>query len=212
MWIRTYIIEEFQFESWKWNVNKLVSLAFDCIFLAFSLFWFFVPNTTMIRLDKLNYVIYSVSHISGAWNNLILKMTVKKWICTGKSIYKSICVNTVKLGGWVWWALLVSSLKLCYFVCVSWISLSDAALAILMSWILQIKIASRDLGVLIWQILKSIPCWCNWVWGSFCLGSKTLLLCELTSSPCQTQPGGCSLPRELTNVPDEECMWQHVSY
>lgn len=166
----------------------------------------------MIRLDKLNYVSYSVSHISGSWNNLILKMTVKKWICPRKSTYKSISVNTVKLGGWIWWALLVSSLKVCYLVCVSWISLSDAALAIWMAWILQIKIWSRVLGVLIWWILKSVPCWFNSVRGSFHLGSKNLLLHELTSSPCQTQPGGCSLPQELTNVPDEESMWQHVSY
>lgn len=43
----------------------------------------------------------------------------------------------------------VSSLKLCYLVYMSWINLSDGALDILMACILQIKIGSRDLSVLI---------------------------------------------------------------
>lgn len=136
-------------------------------------------------------------------------MPVKKWICpreSGYNLFMLIQLNQEdKLDDpswWVHWNYVILS--------VSWINLCDGDLDILIAWTLQLKIWSRILHALIWFIWKSIPFWCSSVRGSSCLGSTPL--CELTTSTCQIQPGGCSLPQELTDVPDEECLWQRVSY
>lgn len=135
-------------------------------------------------------------------------MPVNKWICpreSGYNLFMSIQLNQdeeLDPSQWVHRNYVILS--------VSWINLSDGDLGILIAWTLQLKIWSRGVSVLIWLIWKCDPFWCSSVRGSSCSGST--LLCELTTSTCQIQPGGCSLPQELTDVPDEECLWQHVSY
>lgn len=135
-------------------------------------------------------------------------MPVNKWICpreSGYNLFMSIQLNQdeeLDPSQWVHRNYVILS--------VSWINLSDGDLDILIAWIFQLKIWSRGVSVLIWLIWKCDPFWCSSVRGSSCSGST--LLCELTTSTCQIQPGGCSLPQELTDVPDEECLWQHVSY
>lgn len=135
-------------------------------------------------------------------------MPVNKWICpreSGYNLFMSIQLNQEEKlddpSQWVHWNYVILS--------VSWINLCDSDLDILISWILQLKIWSRGSSVL-WLIWKSAPFWYSSARGSFCLGST--LWCELTTSTCQIQPGGCSLPQELTDVPDEDCLWQHDSY